>query len=340
MGGLLIGEYGTGVLNVVGGANVSLSSTQYGGITLSNVTGSNGTLIIDGAGSEVSTPSNANVIVGGGGPGLLKITNGGLLSSPNAAARLAPGVGTVIVDGSGSTWNIGPLELGAQYYGGSGTMRITNGGVVNSSMGEVYDTNHVASIDGPGSQWNINTTNGWGGGSNIGGLSLDASGLYVSGGAALNVQDTTAPAIGIASGATLEVDVGRGSSVVAGTTFSPQTLTNNGTIRIVAPASATTGTAYSPVTASNVTSLGTVQAVGGTWSSVAGQFTPSVAVSGTSASATTISDLSVNQRMLITDSASGTQLGASFLAAAASDGTTVTLTASTLSQASVPGPQL
>ena len=142
------------------------------------------------------------------------------------------------------------------------------------------------------------------------------------------------------TGSLLEIDAGRGSTLTVTNGFSIGTGSgSSGILRLVAGADAA-ATTYTPISA-GTWSTGTVayQPVGGTWNSGTHQFTVSAPVAGTSGSPTTIADLSAQQRMLITDSASKTSLGASFLAAAAS-GSTVTLTASTLTQASVSGPTL
>ena len=117
--------------------------------------------------------------------------------------------------------------------------------------------------------------------------------------------------LGIDTASTLEIDAGRGSLLTIGNAGG---LTNSGTVRVVCGADATA--ANTPITVNGSGWTGT-QAVGGTWNSGTGLFTPSAVVTGTLGSATSI-DTSVNQRALWTD-ANGNTLGASFLAATSSN---------------------
>ena len=338
-GQALVGMYGTGTLNVnSGGAFSTNGSNLYiadaSGQT--SATASIGTVNLDGSGT---TATAAQIVVGFTGTGTVNITNGATLSTSGTydiVGNLLHTSGTVNVNGAGSAWNDAYLMIGNDSYAvgnvGAGTVKISNGGTITTSnTGWVYGPLSVASIDGANSVWNMN-------GQNIaypyGGFILSGGGsVYVSGGGALNVPTAIVDVYDSAS--LLEVDVGRGSSVSAG-----GGLTNNGTVRVVCAAAPTGGNTYTPISVggSPWAGSGTVQAVGGTWAS--GTFTASTPIAGSSGTnPVTISDLSVNQRMLITDSASKTSLGASFLAAASS-GSTVSLTAETLSQASLTPPTL
>jgi T5SS/PEP-CTERM-associated repeat protein len=338
-GPAFVGEYGTGTLNVNNGGTFNAGNSNFYIADASGqlaATASIGTVNLDGAGT---TATAGQMIVGYTGTGTVNITNGATLTTSGSydnVGDLLHTSGIVNVNGPGSTWNDAYLMLGNNSYSvsnvGAGTVKISNGGTINTShTGWVYGPLSVASIDGANSVWNMN-------GSNIaypyGGFILSGGGsLYVSGGGALNVPTAIVDVYDSAS--LLEVDVGRGSSVASGVG-----LTNNGTVRVVCAAAPTGGNTYTPITVDNSpwAGSGTVQAVGGTWAS--GTFTASTPITGSSGTnPTTISDLSVNQRMLITDSASKTSLGASFLAAASS-GSTVTLTAETLSQASLTPPTL
>ncbi len=76
----------------------------------------------------------------------------------------------------------------------------------------------------------------------------------------------------------LSIDVGRGSSLTVG--GGSGTLTNNNIVQVVAGASPADNSTYNPISAAWAGS-GTVQPVGGTWSSGTNQFTVSAASSGT-----------------------------------------------------------
>jgi hypothetical protein len=125
------------------------------------------------------------------------------------------------------------------------------------------------------------------------------------------------------SSSLLEVDVGRGTSLAAGS--GSGTITNSGTVRFVAGASPPAGNTYSPISAGTWNGSGTYQAVGGTWNATSHQFTVSATQAGTAGTPVSI-NLSQEQRVLVTDSTSGESIGASFLAAAST--TPITFTAS------------
>jgi T5SS/PEP-CTERM-associated repeat protein len=97
---LIIGRYGTGVLNVSGGADVNVSGVP-GYAVLGEYAGSSGTVSINGMGS---TWSSGDLRVGRAGNGTLEILAGGAVDNFNAYIGSANGSGAVTVDGSGSTW--------------------------------------------------------------------------------------------------------------------------------------------------------------------------------------------------------------------------------------------
>ena len=337
----IVGDYGVGTLNVNSGGTFSTNGSYLyiadangaGSATPSSI----GTVNLDGSGTTATAAGG--IVVGFTGTGTVNITNGATLSTSgtyDVVGNKLNTSGTVNVNGAGSTWNDAYLNIGSVNYAvgnvGAGAVRIANGGTINTStLAWVFSPLSVASIDGTNSVWNMTGPNS---AYPYGGFILSGGGsVYVSGGGALNVPTAAVDVYDAAS--LLEVDVGRGSSVSAG-----GGLTNNGTVRVVCAAAPTGGNTYTPITVggSPWAGSGTVQAVGGTWAS--GTFTASTPITSSSGTnPVTISDLSVNQRMLITDSASKTSLGASFLAAASS-GSTVSLTAETLSQASLTPPTL
>ena len=102
-----------------------------------------------------------DLTIGVSGTGTLNIQNGGVVSNVNGKIdpeRLPTGVGTVTVDGAGSTWNnSGALSVGIN---GTGTLNIQNGGVVNVGGG----AGAVTLAQNAGSFGTLNIGNGGGAG--------------------------------------------------------------------------------------------------------------------------------------------------------------------------------
>jgi T5SS/PEP-CTERM-associated repeat protein len=151
---LIIGNRGTGTLNVTAGGAVNLTGTS-GSAILGNYTGSSGTATVSGAGSTWNRNSYFDLIVGLSGTGVLSITGGGaVLSSNNTIGYLAGSTGTVTVDGAASTWTTLQVDLGLE---GTGTMTIKNGGQVTSAGGSIAPFTGstgvgMVTVDGAGSK--------------------------------------------------------------------------------------------------------------------------------------------------------------------------------------------
>ncbi|MFZ5832549.1 MAG: PEP-CTERM sorting domain-containing protein [Planctomycetota bacterium] len=113
----VVGTYGTGVLQITHGGNVSCA-VNYGEVSLGRYTGSKGTVIVDG---PLSTwTSDLGVVVGVEGSGTFSITGGGIarLGSViigNSKSLLALDVGRgsslVLNSGSGTLSNSGKVRL-------------------------------------------------------------------------------------------------------------------------------------------------------------------------------------------------------------------------------------
>ena len=104
--------------------------------------GAASTVTVDGAGSTWT--NNGGLYVGYdnyySGSSSLNITNGGAVTDTSGYIGFYSGLAsTVAVDGAGSTWtNSGELYVGFyDYYGGSATLNITNGGTVSNTNGYV-----------------------------------------------------------------------------------------------------------------------------------------------------------------------------------------------------------
>jgi len=130
---LVIGDQGSGSVTVQNGGKANLNSSVLGARP-----GGMGTLNVTGPGS---TFTNADrLIVGGQGTGEVNILNGGTVSNLGTLIGNSPGSnGTVVVDGMGSLLdNTNSVYVGGNMGGpgGTGLLRVTNGGTVRAG-GEI-----------------------------------------------------------------------------------------------------------------------------------------------------------------------------------------------------------
>ena len=149
------GYSGVGSMTISQGSNVS-STDGYIGYK----SGSTGVITVDG---DNSTWTNSgNLYVASYGDGTLNITNGGDVSNNSCYigrySHATPhSMGLVTVDGVGSTLaNSGELFVGSNEFDsdGSGTLNITNAGVVSNKNGYIgygNDATGVVTVDGPNS---------------------------------------------------------------------------------------------------------------------------------------------------------------------------------------------
>jgi T5SS/PEP-CTERM-associated repeat protein len=149
-----LGVNGTGTLNVTNGGAVSSPSYTWIGVNAGSV----GNVTVDGAGSTLTVTNELKV--GFFGTGTLSIANGGTVSGGRRASG-APAVvgdyggsqGTVTVDGTGSRWTSGFVQVGRA---APGTLSITNGGTVFSSGCRIAGGPGVQGgviVDGLSSTW-------------------------------------------------------------------------------------------------------------------------------------------------------------------------------------------
>jgi hypothetical protein len=132
--------------------------------------------------------------------------------------------------------------------------------------------------------------------------------------------------LSIPSGSFLEIDVGCGSSLDAGSGF----IINNGRIRVVASAGVPELATYSPISASVWSGWPTAfQALGGTWNDTTHRFVTSELQAGTAGVSNSL-NLSSKQRLLVTDSQTSSSVGASFLSKTGSS-TALNFTATAMS---------
>jgi fibronectin-binding autotransporter adhesin len=166
-GSVTVGVTNRGRLEILSGSSVVLPE---GELDISNGTGGSGEVVVDGQGSGLTT--EAGLIVGGSGNGILRVRNGASVFDPASpfepiawrsnSTGLAEVVGAA-PNGTPSTWTTnGILEVG---LGGVGTLTIAGGGRVNAlasaTIAEAATTSSgsSATVDGSGplgpSTWDI-----------------------------------------------------------------------------------------------------------------------------------------------------------------------------------------
>jgi hypothetical protein len=272
--------------------------------------------------------------VGMGGTGTAYVS-GGTLSATNLYLG-DTGTGTLYQsDGTVSPYNI--LTLGDGSANSQGTYRKSDGITTATTVylgqdgkGTFTQSGGAFTVSGSGTAGGwlaIGNRAGSEGVLSIGGGTFEAKTVYVgyNGTAGFNVggngSASTTGSLSVNGLSRLAVNVGDGSSLTIGNTF-----TNDGVVRIQAGASAAAGQQYTPISAAAWTGGGVYQAVGGTWNPTTHVFTASSIASGTSGVMETI-DLSVEQRLLVNDSGTGWSVGASFLPSASSSTLDCTATA-------------
>jgi T5SS/PEP-CTERM-associated repeat protein len=304
---LMVGYAGTGELNITNGGKVTSNRTDF---SVGYSATGNGLVTVGGAGSTLDA-GNYAFTVANSGVGTLKITGGASVTNASTTyiGKNAGSTGTVIVDGVASMWSgNAKAYIG---YSGTGSLTITGGGVFTNNTDAIIGCNSGSSgkvtVDGVASTWNVGYS-----------LSVGASGtgkLSISNGGSL-----TASSVSVNSSSSLTTDVGSFLTVGSGT----GTITNNGTIRLVAGAGTAAGT-YIPLSYGTLTG-NTPQALGGVWNDANHTVTVNAAATAAAGAATTF-DLASTQRVLITDAATGQSVGAAFQAATAPTNLTITATA-------------
>ena len=221
-----IGNDGNGSMGILAGATVTSSLTN-----IATFDGSVSDVVVDGENSlwniVPSSTSEAWLLVGNEGTGALSITNGGRVQAVELyVGDSGTGDGTLTVDGmtgggTPSTLDISSVdfEVGGSdnENGGTGTLSITGGGLVNSQAG-VIGSGLVSGAGGDGTVNVTGTGSYWNAKANGNGT------LYVgdTGAGELNVTsggrvDTAAMIVGDNAGsedATVTIDGSGGASVV------------------------------------------------------------------------------------------------------------------------------
>jgi T5SS/PEP-CTERM-associated repeat protein len=312
-----IGYYGNGVISIKNGGSME----SVGSVQLGLNAGTSGTISVDGVGSTWSgTALDGGLDIGLTGSGTLNVTNGGKVTTNVYGMSIADNAttGTVNVSGSGSTWSVTAIDTIYISRMGTGKLNITNGGKVDTSAKYLFVGAANSSggsgnvmVNGAGSSWNhsglVNLGNQYGG----------TGRLVIGDGGAVN-----ASSILISSTSQVTADIGRGSSLTIGN--GTGSLTNNGTVRLVAGAGAANGT-YTPMSYGTMSGSGTVQALGGIWNSTDHTVTVSNAATGAAGTAL-MADLANTQRFLFTDGSTGKSVGVAFQGTTGSTSLTIKAT--------------
>jgi T5SS/PEP-CTERM-associated repeat protein/autotransporter-associated beta strand protein len=152
--GIYIGAYGTGTLQISGGAAVSTGEYDFAGV----YAGSSGTVTVTGPGSTLTTSSYGDLYIGYSGAATLEISGGGTVIDEDGGIGVDVGSnGMATVTGSGSTWfNSYGLTVGQS---GTGSLLISAGGLVSDIyygagfIGEYANSTGTVTVTGSGSAW-------------------------------------------------------------------------------------------------------------------------------------------------------------------------------------------
>jgi len=310
--GLFVGVRGCGTMEIADGGNVTTTT----GVIASEA-GSSGVVTVTGVGSSWTVSRSSYFDVGKHGTGTLNIINGGTVTSNTSNLGSNSGAtGTVNVDGAGSTWvNSGSIYVG--YYGGRGTLNITNGGNVQSDLSSIGNCNYSncvgsATVDGAGSTWKVGHFFGVANGT----LNITKGGVV-----AITPSAPTPMACDFNNLGRVNIDVGCGSLLDIGT----GSLGNYGVIYLSAGANAAAGV-YTPIIAGSWSGFGSYETVGGFWDIDNHVFKISDIKQGSSGETISIA-LTSTQRVLISDAKTGWSVGASFQASTGTTPLEVTATA-------------
>jgi fibronectin-binding autotransporter adhesin len=158
--GIYVGNYGAGMLRITSGGSVTSSGTS----SIGCCPGARGDVVVDGTGS--TWQQKATLYIGGDqandGTGTLSIVNGGSVTTGGNTSYIGfhtGSAGTATVNGIGSNWTAGSLQIG---YSGKGTLRIANGGSITVfSAASVRNSQSLLAIDvAGGSKLNITSSTG------------------------------------------------------------------------------------------------------------------------------------------------------------------------------------
>jgi T5SS/PEP-CTERM-associated repeat protein len=351
---LTVGNNGSGSLSIVNGGTLkgSLSVGLAGGPASSS------SVLVAGAQSQATL---FGLNIGNGGTGLVEISDGAVISTPDTTIGGSPGGdGTLIVDGANSLFNStkngGDMAVA---YEGTGHLIAQNGGTYRSTnliVGQMSGSNGTVRADGVSSSATADliTVGDVGFGtleiSNGGQVTLTGSEPYgphlqiakMTGGTGVvrvdgmgseltgsyGVQDGTAGqgVLVATNGAAINtsVNVAAGSVAEVDNLSLVDGISNAGTVLLLATSHTNSGN-FQPIQPGNPEGSVPYAAVGGVWNDAGSTFTVAPAVTTTPGNPITL-DRAVTQRVVITDTASSSSAGISLLSAAGSS--TVSVSAS------------
>jgi len=175
-GGISVGNAGSGTLLVLNNGTVAIaqrgtylsngSTLAFGGILVGLSAGATGTVMVSGAGSELS--SLDGMTVGNAGQGSLDVQDGGAMLLENSGIGVgvsAGAAGTVVVSGTGSVMTLGTTSTGVGVgKAGQGTFDVQNGGTVSVlstghgiSVGQSAGSSGTLEVSGPNSVLTLGT---------------------------------------------------------------------------------------------------------------------------------------------------------------------------------------
>ena len=316
---LAVGLNGNGTLNIANGGSVSAPGGTYVGYKDT----SSGTVNFGPGGGTLTTSSlnaSPSQLTGVG-----TINANGLVSDVNLSFDSTASLKQTISLCSLPAQNIAiHLDmsiagnnglLGAGYLG-TGSLSVRNGVSVISAegrLGFMAGSTGLATVSGSGSTW-----------ANNGSLTVGGSGtatLSVYGGGAVEASN-----VSINNMSLLAIDVGCNSSLTVG--GGAGTITNEGTICVLAGVGVPTGPASTPISSGDWEGSGTYQGIGGTLDMSSHLFTASAVTAGTAGTAVAFDRAEVQRLKFADDGEGGTGwvAGASFLRATTSSTATCTAT--------------
>jgi T5SS/PEP-CTERM-associated repeat protein len=162
---LNVGYHSNGVLHVAAGAVVNVTGTE-GNAVVGTFSGVSGTVNVSGLGAtwnNTSDSGQAPLVIGSQGSGALNITAGGSVNDFSSILAMETGsLGSVLVDGAGSSWtNRGSSNVGRL---GTAFLTISGGGSVNDNDATLGFAQHLGGgnivrgsgevlVTGAGSKW-------------------------------------------------------------------------------------------------------------------------------------------------------------------------------------------
>jgi T5SS/PEP-CTERM-associated repeat protein len=273
---------GAGTLHLTNGAQLTTGDVSLG--TSLATMPSNGTAMIDGAGTKWTIADGSFLSIGDDSAGSVSITGGGMVSGNaivNVGGQGVPGfhdaVGALTIDGSGSALNLGAGTLiVGDGNDSTGTLSCTNGAQISTAEGHIgwhAGSNGFATIDGAGTQWSdmADIRIGEGGPGTL----VISNGAMVSVGSSIN-QSLSVDAHGTLKGnGKVNGSVSNTGIVAPGVSLGPLTITNgnytqtNGGTLQIEIGGTTAGSQYDQLLISGTATLNGTLAV-----SLTGNFLP------------------------------------------------------------------